>query len=178
MDYRKEPIIGFEEYQIDTNGVIYNKNGSIKKYSLNYNGYCIVNFYVNHKRIGFGVHTLVAKQFIPNPDNLPQVNHKNGNKQKNCVDNLEWVTGKENVQHSFNVLGREPSGKKSIIGIDKNTNKIIYEFDSLANAGRYFANGKKFEYYQNSIYRVLSGLRKTYKGCYWKYKEDLLDKTQ
>lgn len=168
-DYKKEPIIGFEEYQIDTDGIVYNKNGSIKKYSLNHGGYCIVNLYVEGKRIGFGIHTLVARQFIPNPDNLPQVNHKDGNKQKNCVENLEWCTASENMRHAFDVLHREPNGKKKIIGIDKNTNEVVYTFDSLANAARYFAKGKKFVYYQNSIWRVLKGLRKTYKKCYWKY---------
>ena len=44
---------------------------------------------------------LVAKAFIPNPNNLPQVNHKNGNKLDNCVDNLEWVSGIDNIKHSW-----------------------------------------------------------------------------
>lgn len=171
IEYKKEPITGFEEYQVDTNGVVYNKNGSVKKYSLNHKGYCIVNFYVNHARFGFGIHTLVAKQFIPNPDNLPQVNHKDGNKENNCVNNLEWCTAKENMRHAFDVLCREPSGKKEIIGIDKYTNEVVYRFDSLANAGRYFSGNKNPIYYQNSIWRVIKGIRKTYKGCYWKYVE-------
>lgn len=170
MIYKKEPVIGFEEYQIDTNGVVYNKNGSVKKYSINPRGYCIVNFYVNHQRKGFGIHSLVAKQFIPNPENKPQINHKDGNTENNTVDNLEWVTASENMRHSFDVLNREPSGKKSICGYDKNTKEKIYEFDSLANAGRYFANGKNYVNYQNSIYRVLSGRRKSYMSCIWKYK--------
>ena len=169
IEYKKEPIIGFEEYQIDTNGIVYNKNGSVKKYSLNHGGYCIVNFYVNHKRTGFAIHTLVAKQFIPNQNDLPQVNHKDGNKQNNCVDNLEWCTAHENIMHSFNVLNRKPARMKEIVGIDKKTGLQKYHFDSLADAGRYFANGKNYTYYQYSICRVLRGARKTYKNCYWKY---------
>lgn len=170
MPYKKEPIIGFEEYQIDTNGVVYNKDGSVKKYSINTTGYCIVNFYVNHKRTGFGIHSLVAKQFIPNPENKPQVNHKDGNTENNSVDNLEWVTASENMRHSFDVLHREPSNKKAICGYDKDTKEKVYEFDSLANAARYFANGKNYVHYQNNIWRVLSGKRKSYKGCIWQYK--------
>lgn len=171
IEYKKEPIIGFEEYQVDTNGIIYNKNGSIKRYSLNHSGYCIVNFYVNHKRTGFAIHTLVAKQFIPNPNNSPQVNHKDGNKQNNCADNLEWCTAHENMRHSFDVLDRKPARMKKIVGIDKETGIQKYHFYSLADAGRYFANGKSYRNRQSSVWRALNGIRKTYKNCCWRYLE-------
>ena len=49
------------------------------------------------------IHQLVAKAFIPNPDNLPVVNHKDGNKKNNCVDNLEWVTASENSRHAIKI---------------------------------------------------------------------------
>ena len=85
MEYEKRPvnIKGWEMYQVDTDGNVYGKNGKKLKYSLNHNGYCIVNFYHNHIRKGFGVHTIVALTFIENNNPLKtQVNHKMGIKKK------------------------------------------------------------------------------------------------
>lgn len=126
MEYKKEKVKGYEEYQVDTNGIVYSKRGRPLKYSLNHSGYCIINFYVNGKRTGFGIHTIVAKQFIPNDNpERTQVNHKDGNTMNNRVDNLEWVTQSENVQHSINVLGNHIGSKngnaRAIKGYDKIT---------------------------------------------------------
>lgn len=71
------------------------------KQSLNKNGYPRLTLEVNKKTKEFKVHRLVAKTFIPNPNGLREVNHMDGNKQNNNVENLEWVTSKENVNHAF-----------------------------------------------------------------------------
>ena len=64
-------------------------------------GYQAVELCVDNHRYTVGVHRLVALAFIPNPDNKPEVNHKDRNRSNNNVDNLEWVTASENVAHAY-----------------------------------------------------------------------------
>lgn len=104
MDESKPIFIKGEEtnYTIDRYGRVY--SGFSKSYLkpfLNPNGYCLVD--IRHKGLSYTrqVHRLVAIAFIPNPDKLPTVNHKNGNKTDNCVDNLEWMTQLDNVRHAW-----------------------------------------------------------------------------
>ena len=175
MTYRKEQVLDYPEYMVDTNGVIYNKNGTVKKYSINNKGYAIVNFYVNNKRTGLAIHTIVAKQFIPNSDAYKtQVNHKDGNKLNNEVSNLEWTTPKENTEHSRNVLMHDQTGSNSSCAVKvRATNDIeSIEFDSIMDAAKHFfpnSDYKKLRQVQNSIYRALSKQRNSYKGYIWTY---------
>lgn len=64
-------------------------------------GYLTIRLWKNNKGYTFYVHRLVAQTHIPNPLNLPEVNHINGNRQDNAISNLEWVTSKENSQHAI-----------------------------------------------------------------------------
>ena len=74
---------------------------------LNQHKYYQVALYKNGKSFNKLVHQLVAEAFIPNPENKPTVNHKDGNKINNKVENLEWATAKEQTYHSINVLGHK-----------------------------------------------------------------------
>ena len=115
------PCAGFEtHYEVSNMGNVRSveryvnnghKNGLKKlpmrvlKPALGKSGYLLVTFSVDNTQSSQNVHRLVARAFIFNEANKPQVNHKDGNKKNNAVDNLEWVTASENGLHSFRVLG-------------------------------------------------------------------------
>lgn len=80
------------------------------------------------------IHVFVAKAFVPNPDNLPEVNHKDGNKMNNSAENLEWVTRSENQRHAVD-LGLQPKGLSTYTG--KFTDKQREEIKELWNSGKY-----------------------------------------
>ena len=77
--------------------------GTIKKVKVGKNGYYMVMFYKDSKYKCAYVHRLVAQAFIPNPDNLPQVNHKDEIRTNNCVDNLEWCDSKYNNNYGTKI---------------------------------------------------------------------------
>jgi hypothetical protein len=98
----KYQIKNYENYEIDYNGNIFSKrfNRYLKSYS-NGKGYQIVRLINNDGQKLFKVHRLLALQFIPNIENKKFVNHKNGIKNDNRVENLEWVTHSENIKHAY-----------------------------------------------------------------------------
>ena len=98
-------IEGFKgRYQVSSWGRVRNAITKciIKPYK-NEKGYLKVGLTQNGKCLKFRVNRLVAQAFIPNPYNLPQVNHKDGNKANNSFTNLEWITNKDNTIHSINL---------------------------------------------------------------------------
>lgn len=86
---------------------IMSKKEKILKFAERSDGYYIVNVSGYKHRRTWKVHQLVADVFLSNPKNLPIINHIDGNKKNNSVENLEWCTHKHNSQHAFDVLGNK-----------------------------------------------------------------------
>ena len=122
-----------KDYKITKDGQIIslknNKEYVIKGYIDKY-GYKRVLLHVDGKRVKYFVHRLVASEYIPNPNNLSQVNHKDGNKLNNCVDNLEWVTPKENIHHAIR-KGLRTKGNNKLTKEQVKEIRKLFDFKSM-----------------------------------------------
>jgi len=124
----------------------------------------------NSKRLHKQTHRLIALVYIPNPENKPCVNHKDGNKLNNHIDNLEWCTISENTQHSFNnqlqinKKGKEDECSKWLTQYNKQDD-IIAEYGSIREAHRLTNIDRK------SISQCCNNKMKTAGGYIWKFKE-------
>ena len=119
-----------ELYDITEDGKCINKKtGYIKKTFISNTGYKRVSLWNNGKQQKFSIHRLVATKYIPNPNNYPLVNHKDGNKLNNNVDNLEWCDLSYNTKHAYkhNLIN---SNTTKVIQYSKDMKKIK-EWDSV-----------------------------------------------
>ena len=150
----------YNNIYVSSFGVVYSifalVNGccyKIKKQQKQNSGYLIVKFPITPGRCGQStVHRLVAKAFIPNPDNKPNVNHKDGDRLNNHVDNLEWCTQKENVNHAINTLNKSPVRcRKPGLVYEYGSGKQIGVFDTVKEAS------KQLNLPLYSCYRAIEG---------------------
>ena len=170
-------IKGYEGlYQVSNMGRIkslnYRNTGEegILRHSLDSYGYLKVTLHKNGKQKYFRIHRLVAETFIPNVNNLPEVNHIDENKENNHVENLEWCDrkynnnyGSRNERASVSMKGKKHKLKKQILCIE--TGEI---FDTSQDVINIMFNGKGS---QSNIRNHLNGQRKSAYGYHFKYIE-------
>lgn len=155
-------------YRIYEDGQVYNINTNrFLKCSSDSKGYKILDLRTFDCKIKHPkVHRLVAKLFVPNPNNKPQVNHINGIKTDNRYENLEWVTNDENRLHAINN------------GLMNHCNYWIDQYDLNGNYIRSYKNIAEFcklsdktNINMGNIGRALKGQRKSAYGYIWKYSD-------
>lgn len=170
-------IVGYEgSYQVSNTGLVrsldrfvhYLNHGSpakmfckgrILKQDVDEDGYCRINIGMNGKGKRYGVHRLVAEAFIPNLDGKPTVNHKDGNKQNNCVENLEWATVLEQNLHAISFGLREGTMSEARVVAKKSISRPVrcietgQVFESQLDAERKLGLGSTAVYHSIKFHR-------------------------
>lgn len=158
-------------YSVSDTGQVKNDiTGYILKPAIQ-QGYAHVTLYIDKKGKRMKIHRLVAMAFIPNPDNKPYVNHIDGVRNNNNVDNLEWVTASENTQHAVDTGLFLPTREKSVTQFSLSGEKIAV-YPSTMEAGR--ATNSSPE----KIVLCCQRKRKTHNNFQWRYTNEAGEKIQ
>ena len=153
-------------YEVSNQGQVRNSiTGQTLKGRLCKNGYLQVSIKIKktNKFSNRYIHRLVATYWIDNPENKREVNHKDGNKLNNIVDNLEWVTPSENQKHRHSI-GITKTSNRKVAKINPVTKEIIQVYDSIREATK-----AENIIGENSIQAVLCGYNHTLYGFSWIY---------
>lgn len=158
-------IPGYEgKYQINKFGDVLSLNfknintSKIMKPSKDSHGYLRLGLRKNGRYHWESIHRLVALTFIPNPNNLPEVNHKDEDKTNNCIDNLEWCTRIYNINYGTSIKRMATKHSKSVLCIELNKS-----FPKIKDAAKYFGID------ESNISRCCDGKRNTTAGYHWKW---------
>lgn len=182
--YKNNKLYDFStRYAISNYGEVKNINtGKILKLKLDKRGYYVVKLRFKGKRKlhNFSVHRLVATAFIPNFDNLPMINHIDGNRTNNCVDNLEWCDAQYNTKYAYdnNPIFRKFVNRLQKDGTDK-VRKMVnqYTLDNkyIKTYKSYIEAGKAVGVSDVAIRKCCKGKTKQSAGFKWKnVKDDVL----
>lgn len=169
MEWRKVIYENIEtNYSVSSTGRVRNDLTSRELNPSTQQDYKHTTLQINGKSKRFRVHRLVAIAFIPNPENKPYVNHLNGNKSDNRVENLEWTTPQENTVHAWKT-GLAVSVVKKEVCQYSLSGELIATYDSLAEAC------KKTGSTSEKITMCCQRLRETHNKFQWRYKNDKQD---
>jgi len=152
----KEEWREYNWYQVSNYGKVINKKGKQLSTKPSKDGYVHTAIKDYNGKWIRGLHRVVATVFLPNPDNLPEVNHIDGKKENNRVDNLEWCTKKENQDHEALKL-KQRGGENNYH--NKLTNEIVIEIYNLCKEGnmKYKDIGKLYNTEPSAISRIATG---------------------
>lgn len=156
------------QYAISNDGKVKNEKTGKELKQQTQNGYCHVTLSINKKPKRFRVHRLVALTFIPNPDNKSFVNHKDGNRQNNTVENLEWVTSSENTKHAIKNGLTTSSRKRAVVQYSMDGQRMM-TFNSLSEASKQTGVG------QPKITLACQRKRRSAGDYQWRYADDKQD---
>lgn len=154
-------IPSLDSYQASNLGNIRYKGHTKRKLQLNSSGYLYLGVRVNGKFMSLRVHRLVAETFLPKIDGKEFINHIDGDKTNNCVDNLEWCTASENEIHKVWILGKKQTPPVNVSRVIDTDTGIVYE--SIKEAAE--ATGAD----RHHIGEVASGKRRSTKGRHFAY---------
>ena len=169
------PVKGYEGlYEVTDDGKVFNKNGKEMHQYYVTRGYRIVLLYKDKKQKTKLVHRLVAEAFIPNPDNLPQVNHKDEDKENNTASNLEWCTNDYNNHYG---TGNERRRVSCTRGAKERGE--CKEVICLADGKRYYSISEAARHYGISMNRVSNSCIRRSNGelpfrYYSEYKKEVI----
>lgn len=142
----------------------YSRPSRVLKVRKNNKGYSMVDLWVHNHRSQRLVHRLVAEAFIPNPDNLPEVNHKDENPENCCAENLEWCDRAYNMKYGTLGMRIAKANGKVVYQFDK-SNNFVKEYPSIMEAQRQTGIS------QGSIGYCVHGKRKTAGGYVWRFEK-------
>ena len=165
-------IKDFDGYFINVEGQIKSTRSfkgtqeKILKPSKNQQGYITYNLMRGGKVYEKPLHRLLMETFIPNINNLPCINHIDGNILNNSLDNLEWCTYSHNNKEAYKLGLKKPRLKsKTILQIDRNTGNIIKEWKNSYEP-------KILGYSPSNINMCCNGIRKSANGYIWRFKNE------
>lgn len=154
-------IKDYENYEVSDSGLVRNRKTGRELKGLDNRGYLRVCLYKYDKQTFKSIHRLVAETFIPNPDKKPEVNHINEIKCDNRIENLEWMTSKENMNYGNRSKRQAVSKSKPIIVIYRDNTYEYYPSATIC--------AEELGLWKGNINSVIKGRRKTAGGLRFEY---------